>query len=221
MKIVQAFGQEAREAARFAGAVERDLRRRQAPHRAARGDDRDRHRADLRLDHPGAVGRRDRRRRRADQRRIDRRLRADRRPRRRRVRRADRGLWRSAARRGRRRAASPNCSPKRPRSPPPANPVAAARSRRTARSTFDHVTFRYPTRPEMPALHDFSLDDRAGRDGRGGRPVGRGQDRRCSSSSSASTIPSAGACRIDGVDAARRRSRRDPRAASRWCRRKR
>ena len=48
MKIVQAFGQEERESSRFRDAVEARLRDRAAADRSARGDDRDRHRADVR-----------------------------------------------------------------------------------------------------------------------------------------------------------------------------
>ena len=39
----------------------------------------------------------------------------------------------------------------------PANPVAMPEPPLGA-IRFDHVTFRYPTRPDMAALHDFSLD---------------------------------------------------------------
>jgi ATP-binding cassette, subfamily B, bacterial len=43
----------------------------------------------------------------------------------------------------------------------PANPVALPQPPQGA-LTFDHVTFRYPTRPEVSALGDFSLDIRPG-----------------------------------------------------------
>jgi ATP-binding cassette subfamily B protein len=39
---------------------------------------------------------------------------------------------------------------------PPANPVALPTPAR-GELVFDHVEFRYPTRPDAPALHDFSL----------------------------------------------------------------
>lgn len=81
-----------------------DLRCGAAANRVARCDDRNRNLHDLRIDHPGAVGRRDRCRCGPDQRRIDRCVRPDRRDRCRGVRGTDRGLWRSAARRGRSRA---------------------------------------------------------------------------------------------------------------------
>jgi ATP-binding cassette subfamily B protein len=43
----------------------------------------------------------------------------------------------------------------------PANPVPLPVPTLGAIS-FDHVTFRYPTRPDLAALHDFSLDIRSG-----------------------------------------------------------
>jgi len=43
----------------------------------------------------------------------------------------------------------------------PANPVALPQPPQGA-LVFDHVTFRYPTRPEVSALSDFSLDVRPG-----------------------------------------------------------
>jgi len=43
----------------------------------------------------------------------------------------------------------------------PANPVALPQPPQGA-LVFDHVTFRYPTRPEVSALSDFSLDIRPG-----------------------------------------------------------
>ena len=45
----------------------------------------------------------------------------------------------------------------RPEITVPANPVALPEPARGA-LTFDHVTFRYPTRPDVSALNDFSLD---------------------------------------------------------------
>ena len=65
MKIVQAFNQQGREAERFAAAGRKRLRHRQAPHPAARADDRDRHLPDLRRDHFGHLAGRGRRRARA------------------------------------------------------------------------------------------------------------------------------------------------------------
>ena len=43
----------------------------------------------------------------------------------------------------------------------PANPIKMPEPPQ-GRVTFDHVTFRYPTRPEVSALDDFSLDIRPG-----------------------------------------------------------
>ena len=172
----------------------------------------------VRLDHPGPVGRRDRRRRGADQRRIDRRVRADRRDRRRRVRRADRSLWRPAARRGRRRAAG-RTARRTAGDRPPANPVAAARAgaRRDHASTMSSSAIRPGSKCRAAR---FLARRRAGRDGRGGRAVGRGQD---------DAVPADPALlrsrRRRAAPRRRRpargRPRRDPRAASRWCRRKR
>jgi ATP-binding cassette subfamily B protein len=45
----------------------------------------------------------------------------------------------------------------RPEIAPPANPVPLPVPARGS-LTFDHVEFRYPTRLDMPALHNFSLD---------------------------------------------------------------
>lgn len=45
----------------------------------------------------------------------------------------------------------------RPEIAPPADPVPLPVPARGS-LTFDHVEFRYPTRLDMPALHDFSLD---------------------------------------------------------------
>ena len=114
------------------------------------------HRLDLRLDRHAAVGRRGRRRRGAHDRRRDRRVRVHRSARRRRVRRADRSLWRPAARL--RRGRADRGADARQSGDPRARPIPCrCPSRRAARSSFEHVTFRYPTRPDDKAVHDFSL----------------------------------------------------------------
>ena len=41
---------------------------------------------------------------------------------------------------------------------------------------FEHVSFRYPSRPETLALNDYTLDGAQRRDGRGGRALGRRQE---------------------------------------------
>ena len=173
MKIVQAFGQEEREAGRFDVAVEnaftvakRRMRMRALMTIIVIG-------ADLQLDHHAAVGRRDRRRRGADDRRLDRRLRLHRRAGRRRVRRTVRSLWRPAARLGRRRAH------RRAARGPPRNP-RAGQTRRAARTAARHAgvrKYRVPL-PDPPRRQGGPRPQpvgRAGRDRRGGRPVGRRQ----------------------------------------------
>jgi ATP-binding cassette, subfamily B, bacterial len=45
---------------------------------------------------------------------------------------------------------------------PPAHPVAIGRTEGGAHLQFDHVSFHYPTRPDTAALNDFSLDVRPG-----------------------------------------------------------
>ena len=57
----------------------------------------------------------------------------------------------------------------------PPQPLALPHPMR-GRIQFEHVRFRYPSRPESTALDDFTLDDRARRDGRVRRPVGRRQE---------------------------------------------
>ena len=193
MKIVQAFSQEGREAERFTARDRNRVRRRQAPHPAPRGDDRDRHRPDVLGDHLRHLAGRGRRRARA------------------RMTGGtiaafvlygglvagafgalDRSLWRPAARR-RRVGAARRAADRRARDQRPGQPGAAARARRAARCAFENVTFRYPTRPDASALDDFSLDGPARRDG------SRWSARRApasppsSSSPSASTIPQAAA----------------------------
>ena len=79
----------------------------------------------------------------------------------------------------------------------PAHPVALPQPPQGA-LTFDHVTFRYPTRPEVSALGDFSLDVRPGETVAVVGPSGAGK----------STLfqllqrfydPDAGQVRVDGV----------------------
>ena len=64
---------------------------------------------------------------------------------------------------------------------PPAPRGHCRLARRRARSSFDDVTFRYPSRPQHPTLAGFSLEGRARRDGRAGRPERRRQEHACSS----------------------------------------
>lgn len=45
---------------------------------------------------------------------------------------------------------------------PPAAPIAVPRSANGARLQFDNVHFHYPTRPDQPALHGVSIDVRPG-----------------------------------------------------------
>jgi ATP-binding cassette subfamily B protein len=80
----------------------------------------------------------------------------------------------------------------------PAHPVRLPEPAR-GRLSFEHVTFRYPTRPEVSALHDFSLDVAAGETVAVVGPSGAGK----------STLiqlaqrfydPQLGSVRLDGVD---------------------
>ena len=156
MKIVQAFGQEAREAEPLRRRGRKRLHRRQAADADARLDDDYRHRADLQLGHHAAVGRHDRRRRGAHDRRLDRRLRLHRRARRRRVRRACPKSMATCCAARAPPGGSANCSPPAPKS---ARPPIRSRcpNRRSARLAFENIEFRYPTRPDDKAVHDLSL----------------------------------------------------------------
>jgi ATP-binding cassette subfamily B protein len=80
----------------------------------------------------------------------------------------------------------------------PPQPLALPRPVRGALA-FEHVGFHYPTRPDAPALHDFSLDIRPGETVALVGPSGAGK----------STVfalllrfydPQAGAIRLDGMD---------------------
>jgi ATP-binding cassette subfamily B protein len=86
----------------------------------------------------------------------------------------------------------------RPEIKAPANPVPLPEPAR-GRLSFEHVTFRYPTRPEVSALHDFSLDVAPGETVAVVGPSGAGK----------STLiqlaqrfydPQLGSVRLDGVD---------------------
>lgn len=81
---------------------------------------------------------------------------------------------------------------------PPSDPVAIPDKAR-GQLSFDHVTFRYPTRPEVKALDNFSLDIRPGETVAVVGPSGAGK----------STLlqlaqrfydPASGAVRLNGVD---------------------
>ena len=219
MKIVQAL--------RPGGAREQPLPRRGAARLrdrpaadlAARGADRDRHRPAVRLDHPADAPGGDRRSQGAAQRRHGRRLRDHRRDRRRRVRRADRSLWRAAARRRRdrpdRRADGAGAA-----DPRAGQSGAAARARRAARS--NSTASPSATRPgrDVSALHEFSLDVAPGETLALVGPSGAGK---------IDPLPARPAFLRSGGGrsparrrrAARGRSGRDPRRGSRWCRRRR
>jgi ATP-binding cassette subfamily B protein len=86
----------------------------------------------------------------------------------------------------------------RPEIKAPADPVALPQPPQ-GRLSFEHVTFRYPTRPEVSALHDFSLDVAPGETVAVVGPSGAGK----------STLlqlaqrfydPQLGCVRLDGVD---------------------
>lgn len=86
----------------------------------------------------------------------------------------------------------------RPEIAAPARPVALPQPPQ-GRLSFDHVTFRYPTRPDTSALNDFSLDVEPGQTVAVVGPSGAGK----------STLiqlaqrfydPQSGAVRLDGVD---------------------
>ena len=101
-------------------------------------------------------------------------------------------------------------------------PAAPARcpNRPRGELVFDDVSFHYPTRRETSALNGFSLAVRprerlavVGPSGAGKTTIFQLAERFYD--------PQAGRVRLDGVDLQARRSRRHPRSASRWCRRKR
>ena len=76
----------------------------------------------------------------------------------------------------------------------------AARARAAANSTFEHVTFHYPTRPRNIGAQRFQPRRQAARAARGRWAVGRRQDDASSSSPSAFTIRRTGRVLLDGVD---------------------
>ena len=198
MKIVQAFGQEAREASRFDLAVENafDVAKRRMRVRAVHDDLR--HRADLHLGHHAAVGRHDRRRRRAHDRRLDRRLRLHRRARRRRVRRLVRSLWRPAARLGRRRAHRRTA--RRPPRNPRARPIRSrCPNRRSAR--WRSRISSSATRPAPTTRRSTTSACRSRRARPSPWSARRAPaSRPCSSSPCASTTRRKAASLLDGVD---------------------
>ena len=87
------------------------------------------------------------------------------------------------------------------------------RRRRAARSRFDDVTFRYPSRPDAPALDGLlARRSRPGEKRGAGRPVGRGQD---------DGVPAAAALlRSAGGRGAHRRRRPARRRPARTCARR-
>ena len=70
------------------------------------------------------------------------------------------------------------------------------------------VSFRYPSRPDAPALDDFDLAIAPGRDGGLRRAVGRRQEHDVPAAAALLRSRSRGAILIDGVDIAQRRSAR-------------
>ena len=138
IKVVQAFTQEPREAGPLRGRSRGRVQRRQAPHRRPRRHDGGRHHANLRGDHAGPLGRRDRRHRRHHDRRHDHRLRARRRPCRGCVRGADRGLRRLHARR-RCLGPGPRAARRDPRHPRAREPGRAAGAGRPPQPRARHL----------------------------------------------------------------------------------
>ena len=130
---------------------------------------------------------------------------------------AERDVGRGAAGGGRNgapgRTAARGAEHRRPRTHPVAMPSPGRGEVR-----FESVTFRYPSRPESPALADFDLRIRPGETVAFVGPSGAGK-------STAFQLllrfydPSSGRILIDGVDIAAADPRTGPRAGSGWCRR--
>ena len=150
-----------------------NLRQRETAHPAARGDDLDRHRADLWRDHDGHVARRARGVGRRHHRGHDHRFRADRRAGRRRVRFADRSLWRSAARSGRGGPAG-RAATRRAGHRPAAQTAAAARAR-ARQPVVPQCQLHLSQPPRRGRDRRPDAGDRAGGNRRAGRPVWGGQ----------------------------------------------
>ncbi len=122
---------------------------------------------------------------------------------------AERDVGRGAARGRRDGAARRARSRPSRRSRRRALPRRAAAAAAAAGSSSTRVRFRYPSRPETAALDDFTVDDRARRDGRVRRAVGCRQEHDVSAA--------AAVLRSGRGPRAHRRRRRRARAIRRTC----